>query len=101
MTGGERPTLIKKKMKKAEIIKNGMLNLQNVHTHLVNSLVGRWIPINDGLPQDDNMLVVFVCFYKGSIVTSHTDTYDRIRIWRKFDLENNYTHWMQLPEIPK
>ena len=58
-----------------------------------------WISVKDRLPEDDSQLTVFIHWSDNwkTVIQNDVYTWADIKIWRKYDLANNYTHWMPLP----
>lgn len=66
----------------------------------------KWVSVKDKLPNDEKRFVTFAQWhqlerYPPIIIISYTGTYENVKKWRKFDLENNYTHWHYSPTTPK
>jgi hypothetical protein len=58
--------------------------------------VREWIPVEEGLPEDDRN--VLVCSAKGAVLIAHYNHY--WKYWSGFS-NIKVTHWMSLPEPPK
>ena len=53
------------------------------------------------LPANDDDFCTFARFdNKGNIITSFTGTLSLTRAFRKYELANQYTHWIKLPAPP-
>ena len=48
---------------------------------------------------EENKVCLFVEIYKGRILETFVGSMDTVRAFRKYQLENDYTHWMELPGI--
>lgn len=51
------------------------------------------------LPVEDTVCL-FVQFYKGKILSNYCGTIESARNFRKYQLVNEYTHWIELPITP-
>lgn len=65
--------------------------------------MSEWISVKDRLPEDDEQLCAFINWKSGwnTTIQNEVKKWKEIKVWRSFDLERNYTHWMPLPIPPK
>lgn len=59
-----------------------------------------WISVKERLPEDEDYCL-FVQFSRGIIITSYSEQFSDVKKFRKYELKEQYTHWMPLPEPPK
>ena len=92
--------------------------LQRVMTATDNNVGGKWIPVSERLPEEDDRYAT-VCDFGNGVVTrgvcgfakdfSKVATYqtNAKNVWYEYDREYGFvmityvTHWMPLPEPPK
>lgn len=64
----------------------------------------KWIPVSDGLPDDDQTVLVCKAGFDDSIVFAFRDSNIHETAWLYENTENpiNYeiTHWANLPTVP-
>lgn len=60
-----------------------------------------WISVKYRLPENDEQLCCFIEWYQNQIIKSYISTWRDIKLWRSFELRDDYTHWIPLPEPPK
>lgn len=62
----------------------------------------KWISVknNELTDKENSNIYVFVQFYgkNNTLITSYVGTWEEIKIFRKYDLEYHYTHYIQLPK---
>lgn len=92
--------------------KDGKFDYRYVHKWFIDQVdwlrdrlksrpVINWIPVSERLPENDAQLCLFVTFHQGRIIKGWENTWYNIKAFRKWELENDYTHWVPLPEPPK
>ena len=62
-------------------------------------IASAWISVKDQLPKDDDYCL-FVRFFQGIIITDYAGQFDKVKKFRKYELENQYTHWVPLQTPP-
>lgn len=59
----------------------------------------KWKSILEMGKLKDTDIICCIQNYKGSIIESDTNTFEWFKNHRKYELKNNYTHFIKLPKI--
>jgi hypothetical protein len=59
-------------------------------------IASAWVSVKERLPEDDDYCL-FVQFSQGIIITSYAEQFSDVKKFRKYELKEQYTHWLLLP----